>query len=137
MSVGELEVGRVLSKLFHRHVFQNRTRPAWLVNDFPGRVSRVRAMELDYYCPELKLAVEYHGRQHHALVPFFHGHGDTGRAKLEAQQLRDRRKLDKCREMGVDLIVVWYWTPVERIEDFLRRHHFVVNRLSEYDRRTD
>jgi len=128
-SRGEAECGRVLKSLFPRHSFQSRVRPQWMMNDFPGRRTAPRPLELDYFCEELKLAVEYNGKQHRELVPHFHGRDEHASARLHAQLLRDAMKARKCRERGVELIVVWYDLELFEIERFLREHPFVVNRL--------
>jgi hypothetical protein len=59
---------------------------------------------LDIYCPAYNLAIEYHGRQHFDYVAyFFESYEDFVRA-----QKRDERKLEKCRELGITLVVFKY-----------------------------
>jgi hypothetical protein len=58
-------------------------------------------MEIDILIPQLNLAFEYHGEQHH-LFHFLQGHP-------EEQQRRDAEKRIKCDEVGITLIEVPYW----------------------------
>jgi hypothetical protein len=132
ISRGEAECGRVLKLLFPRHSFQTRVRPRWLMNDFPGRRTVPKPLELDYFCEELKLALEYNGEQHRRLVPRFHGTDEHAPSRLQAQLLRDAMKARKCRERGVDLIVVWYDLELSDIERFLRQHSFVIKRMHSF-----
>jgi hypothetical protein len=129
-SHGEAECGRILNRLFPRYSFQVRARPRWLMNDFPGRRTPPRPLELDYFCEELKLAVEYNGKQHRELVPRFHGTDEHAHSRFCAQLLRDATKKRKCREHGIDLIVVWYDVAISDIERFLTEHPLIVNRIS-------
>lgn len=59
-------------------------------------------LRLDFYLPELQLAVEYDGRQHQEYTPYFH-HTQDG--FLEARQ-RDRRKEELCAQQGITLLRV-------------------------------
>lgn len=56
--------------------------------------------ELDAYLPNLKpaLAVEYHGEQHVA---------DIGFRDERKQRERDRRKAQRCDELGIRLVVIY------------------------------
>lgn len=128
ISRGEAECGRVLSLLFPGHLFQNQVRPSWLLYGYPGRRTPPRPLELDYYCPELKLAVEYHGEQHRKVVPLFHGYDEHAFMRFRGQLLRDAAKGLMCRGHGVDLIIVWYDLGLDQIEGFLSAHPFVINR---------
>lgn len=92
---------------FHRSVW-----PKWLKNPETGR-----PLELDLYNEKLKIAIEYHGRQHYDYVPHFHR---NGRSDLASQKRRDAHKLDLCDENGVYLITVPYTVKDEDIEDWIR-----------------
>jgi hypothetical protein len=61
----------------------------------------LRQQHLDIYIPELKVALEYHGRQHDEPIEFF-----GGQEAYERTQERDLRKLRLCRRHGVRLIHV-------------------------------
>jgi hypothetical protein len=56
---------------------------------------------LDFFLPNLDLAVEVHGEQHYKFIKHFHG---TSRGFLESQN-RDRRKAEWCELNGIQLIV--------------------------------
>ena len=74
-----------------------KVRPEWLLNPETGV-----PMELDMFCPALRTAVEYNGRQHYEFPNGFH----TTREQFEAQQRRDMAKAEICRTVGVRLVVV-------------------------------
>lgn len=125
ISRGEAECGRVLRHLFPQHAFV-KVRPLWLMNDWPGRRTPPKPLELDLYCSELKLAVEYNGEQHYRVVPKFHGTGPEAETKLLAQQLRDLNKRTGCTEHGVELVIVRF--DVHSVEQFLRAHPTILSR---------
>jgi hypothetical protein len=92
-----------------------KSRPKFLT------YNKGKALELDGYCPELKMAIEVQGLQHFNYIPYFHRKGIVD---FYEQQKRDSFKVEKCRENDIDLIVV----PVnnkrtdryrERLEEFL------------------
>jgi hypothetical protein len=91
----------------HRFV---KSRPDFLRHPETGR-----CLELDLYCEELKIAVEYNGRQHYEYTPHFH----TSPLDLHDQMQRDQLKLKLCRKHGIKLIVVPY--TVTDIHEFLKR----------------
>lgn len=61
-------------------------------------------LRLDIYCPRLKLAAEYHGRQHFYYVEHFHG---NRQGFLESQK-RDEQKVRLCEEQGITLVAFRY-----------------------------
>lgn len=61
-------------------------------------------LELDCFCEELKLALEYNGKQHYEFIPKFH----KNMAELYSQKYRDEMKKRLCVENGIDLIEVPY-----------------------------
>lgn len=109
ISKGQLECARVLKKLFPRHEFKTM-RPDFLKNP-----KTRRNLELDLYCPELQLAVEYNGAQHYVFTPMYH----ASPAKFEEQVYRDKLKRRLCKKHNVKLIVVPY--SVGDIEEFIRK----------------
>jgi very-short-patch-repair endonuclease len=66
-----------------------------------GREQWLGRQHLDVYLPELKVALEYQGEQHDRPVEFF-----GGEEAFRKNQQRDRRKLKKCEENGVQIIYV-------------------------------
>ncbi|AAS18113.1 unknown [Singapore grouper iridovirus] len=77
-----------------------KVRPRELMNPETGKT-----LELDCYCPELKLAIEYQGKQHYEYVPIFHR---SGRSDLKSQHARDCAKRLLCHKAGIRLIEVPY-----------------------------
>lgn len=107
-SRGELECRRVMEKLFQRP-FPNR-RPQFLMNNVTGK-----PLEIDCCNLELRLGVEYNGKQHYEYVPAFHKNEEA----FKLQLYRDEMKKKLCEENGFYLINVPYTIPVESIENFL------------------
>lgn len=114
-SKGEAECKRVMESIFAGRKF-NKYRPSFLHNDVTGS-----NLELDCFNPELKLAVEYNGRQHYAYSPYFHA------TKHEFYNLRYRDEIKRrlCREKGIHLIIVPYTIQVDKIESYIKNklHH--------------
>lgn len=59
---------------------------------------------LDIYCPKYQLGIEYHGRQHFEYVEYFHGDMQG----FVDSQVRDDRKVQKCQDLGIALVVFRY-----------------------------
>lgn len=97
----------IAEKLFG-HKF-TKHRPKWLVND------RGNQMELDGYCEELGVAIEYHGGQHYNFSPRFHCDQDALKQRIKDDD--DRRNL--CAENGILLIEVPYTIPPEQFPYFI------------------
>ena len=108
-SYGEQECYRVLQRLFPRHKFR-KVRP-----NFLNSHKTHHNLELDMYCEELNIAVEYNGRQHYEYVPYYH----KCKEDFYDQVKRDRLKQTLCRKHKVKLIVVPYW--ITDIEEYLRQ----------------
>ena len=85
------ELERVTGKAWRK------ARPDWLLNPETGI-----AMELDMYCAEMGIAVEYNGKQHYQYPNKYH----KTRVQFEAQQRRDRAKARICRGAGVQLVAI-------------------------------
>ena len=97
-SISENRFGRVLaSTLGPNMTFLRNVRPVWLPNPKTGR-----AMELDFFCPFKKLAIEYDGPQHYEFPNRYH----ATREEFEEQRERDAEKDRICAENGVRLIRV-------------------------------
>jgi hypothetical protein len=82
--------------IFEQHFGKKfeRIRPTWLKN--PNTSVN---LELDGYCEELKLAFEFHGKQH------FDNNTEFG-GELELQQARDAMKRKLCEKHGVRLVEI-------------------------------
>jgi hypothetical protein len=105
-SVGESECRQVLEKIYNKPF--PSARPDFLANPVTGS-----PLELDCYNEELKLAVEYNGRQHYEYVSQFF----PTIAEWQCQLYRDVIKKKLCQESGVHLIIV-PWN-VSNIKDYI------------------
>jgi hypothetical protein len=61
-------------------------------------------LKLDVYCPKYNIGAEYHGRQHF----YFTGRFFKSKEDFEEAVIRDQVKADRCRELGIALIVFRY-----------------------------
>ena len=109
-SKGELECRRVLESLFRKSF--DKARPDFLRNPVTGGNFN---LELDCYCPELRLAVEYNGVQHYKFVPYFHKNKEA----FLNQKYRDDMKRRICKENGINLVEVPHSVDVESIKSYL------------------
>lgn len=107
-SKGEKECRRVLEKIFARS-FPN-LRPAFLLNAVTGK-----PLEIDCCNIELRLGVEYNGKQHYEYTKGMHKNFEAFRL----QQYRDEMKIRKCQENGFNLITVPYTISEGYIENYL------------------
>lgn len=108
ISKGERMCKETMEK-FYGAKFEN-VRPSWLKNPETGR-----ALELDCYNENLKIAVEYNGEQHYKWPNF------TNQSKEEFinQTRRDMLKAELCEKNGIYLIVVPYNVPHEKISSYI------------------
>lgn len=84
-----------------------KVRPKWL--KYNGN------LDLDGYCEDLKLAIEYQGEQHYKFVSNIH---KTEEVFKEAQK-RDEFKRNKCMEQGIKLIEVPFTVAHANIPTYL------------------
>jgi hypothetical protein len=61
-------------------------------------------LKLDVYCPKYNIAAEYHGRQHFFYTQRFF----ESKYEFEEAQKRDQKKIEKCKELGIVLVVFRY-----------------------------
>jgi hypothetical protein len=108
MSQGERVCKEYLERVFERPF--EKSRPPFLHNAVTQDV-----LEIDLYNADLRLGVEYNGRQHYEFVPYFH----TTRDKFQTQRYRDHMKKELCAKNNVMLIVVPYTVPLKNIPSFL------------------
>jgi hypothetical protein len=83
-------------------------RPNWLIT------SQGERLELDFYIPEIDLAIEVQGGQHYKFVPYFHGE----QSNFFHQLRRDREKKEICAKRGIILVEVF---SAEDIHDVMRK----------------
>lgn len=108
-SKGEIASRMAMEKIYG--VPFPKDRPSWLVNPKTGQ-----RLELDGVNHDLKLAFEYHGRQHYTYVPYFH----KSKQDYIRQVERDNIKLDICDAKGYYIITIPYTVPIDRIEEYIR-----------------
>lgn len=111
-SKGEVECRRVLQYLFKKPF--DKARPDFLRNPVTGGSFN---LELDCFQDDLRLAVEYNGRQHYDYVPYFHRNKDA----FTNQKYRDYMKAQMCKENGINLISIPYTVKVQDIKSTLER----------------
>ena len=87
-----------------------------LRESFP-KINRIdgERLQLDGYNKGLKLAFEYNGQQHYKYTPVFH----RTIKRFEEQKTRDKKKLDLCKKIGIELIVIPY-TEQDQLEEFIK-----------------
>uniref|UniRef100_A0A6C0E0X3 DUF2726 domain-containing protein n=1 Tax=viral metagenome TaxID=1070528 RepID=A0A6C0E0X3_9ZZZZ len=110
-SKGEVECRRVLEAIFRKPF--NKARPDFLNNPVTGGNYN---LELDCYNEDLRIAVEYSGKQHYEYVPFFHKNKEA----FYNQKYRDDMKRRICKDNGITLIEVPHTVKIENIEQFLK-----------------
>jgi len=76
-------------------------------------------MELDGYNQDLKIAIEYNGKQHYVFPNGFHKTIE----EFEKQKERDLLKLDLCDKNGVYLITVPYTIELKFISKYIEYYH--------------
>lgn len=90
----------VSKRLFFAFTFadvKENVRPQFIFN-YSGRW-----LELDFYIPELKIAIEVQGKQHYEHIPFFHPTEEDFKARQESDAL----KRLACAKEGVYLYEVF------------------------------
>lgn len=90
--VSERELLNMVKGIFPKNEIVHQASTEWL-----GR------QRLDIFVPELRLAIEYQGRQHYDPVPFFGG--EDG---FQQTQERDKLKARLCSENGVTMVYFRY-----------------------------
>jgi hypothetical protein len=108
ISVGELTCKKIIEYIYKKPF--EKKRPEWLVTDEGNR------MEFDAYNSDLKIAIEYNGKQHYEDVPYFYKNGQT----LEGRKQYDRLKEGLCKENNVHLIIVPYTVKHTDLYGFIR-----------------
>lgn len=107
--MGELFCRGLLQKLFVKPFIS--CRPDFL------RFEKDDNLELDCYNDELKLALEFQGKQHFEYVPFLH---DSDINNFIYQQRKDIFKKQKCIEKKINLLEITY-KDEEKGFEFIRQ----------------
>ena len=113
--VTQTSKGEVICKNYVEYLFERpfiKCRPSFLYNTVTHE-----NLELDCYNADLRLAIEYNGRQHYEYVPFLHG---NSRTNFHNQKYRDEKKKEMCQKQGIYLITVPYTVPHDKIPSFLK-----------------
>lgn len=84
-------------------------------------------LELDGYCPELKIAFEYNGKQHYKRVETFQPKPED----FEKQVWHDRQKKHMCAKQGVALFDVPDFATEELIQKYLDTQFSAADKLCE------
>jgi len=75
-----------------------------------------RNLEIDCFNSDLKIGIEYHGRNHYTFIPFFHKSFE----EFKKSQERDFYKMEMCNKLGIFLIIVPYNLEHSKICDFIK-----------------
>ncbi len=100
-------VGEKLRMILNGVAILENKRPDWLVS------SQGERLELDFYIPELDIAIEVQGKQHYTFVPHFH----LSRNGFSEQLRRDREKRYLCDRKGITLLEVASDTEIDDMID--------------------
>lgn len=116
MGNSEMKCNFIMNKLFNIKFIKTR-------KILPSK------LELDGYNTDLKLAYEYQGVQHYVEFKN-HFHKNGGNTSLEAQQQRDKQKIEECHKLGITLILIPYiYNTFDTIKDFIISE---LNKLEKY-----
>jgi hypothetical protein len=107
-SAGETECRRV-AEFLTGYKFPT-ARPDFLRNEITNT-----NLEIDCFCAELAIGIEYNGRQHYEYIPHFHQSKDA----FYNMKYRDQIKKQLCEKNGITLIIVPYTIKIEDIEAFI------------------
>lgn len=106
-----------------------KSKPSWLKNRAGNR------LELDGYCKELKIAFEYHGKQHFERVNFFHRHRD-----IVHQMTDDEIKKKLCKRENIILIIIPYTIKKDAFSKYIikecgkeKKVYFNINNINDVD----
>jgi hypothetical protein len=90
---------KVLKQIFHSYRILEEVK-------LPGSTlsHRKGVLYLDFYIPQIMLAVEVHGQQHYEYTPFFH----KNKADFAIAKAKDEDKIEWCELNKIDIIVLRY-----------------------------
>lgn len=91
-------IGEEISRAYFESIFKMSfisIRPPWL------KYSKYN-LQLDGYCKELNIAFEHNGSRHNKRHIYFHNKDSD----LSKQIARDSFKINKCKELGIKLIII-------------------------------
>jgi hypothetical protein len=88
-----------------------KVRPDFLKNPVTGK-----NLEIDCFCQELNLGIEYNGKQHYEYTPKFH----NNKQDFYSQKYRDYIKDILCEKNGINLIKVPWNIPHKKIPLYIQ-----------------
>lgn len=109
-SKGETECRRAVEHLTGKPF--PKARPNFMMNGVSGH-----NLELDCYNDEMKVAVEYNGKQHYDYTPYFH----NSKEAFYNLKYRDFMKQQLCDKNGIKLIIVPYTVKHKDIEAYIEK----------------
>ncbi|NRG98332.1 hypothetical protein HPA99_07150 [Streptococcus suis] len=101
--VSEYSLYKLVKKEFSDYKVIYQHRPVFLTSSKGGRMS------YDIYISQLKIAIEYQGKQHFEPVDFF-----GGKIGFEKTIQRDKEKLLISQERGIRVIYYNYWEKISK-----------------------
>lgn len=89
----------ILKQIFHSYRILEEVK-------LPGSTESHRkgVLYLDFYIPQIMMAIEVHGQQHYEYTPFFH----KNKADFAIAQSKDDDKIRWCELNKIDLVVLKY-----------------------------
>ena len=100
LSKGERELGNLLKEEFPNNIIKTQAPIKW------GKL----ILYVDYLLPELKLAIEYDGRQHLDFVPHFH----KDKSSFTESKIRDQYKEEILEYLEYTLIKFNYKEELDK-----------------------
>jgi hypothetical protein len=97
--ITEMELYNLVKKLLPGEEVIHHCRPQWL-----------ERQEYDIYIPSKKVAIEYMGEQHYKPIDFF-----GGEESFEKIKMLDRRKLEKSKKNGVQVLYVRFDEKIDEV----------------------
>ena len=90
---------KLLKTIFHSYRILEEVK-------LPGSTESHRkgVLYLDFYIPQIMMAIEVHGQQHYEYTPFFH----KNKADFAIAKAKDEDKISWCELNKIDIIVLKY-----------------------------
>jgi len=126
MSTSRLQryFGKRLSVHFSQFNIDENIRPDWLITDNGER------LELDFYLPDIQVAIEIQGLQHYNYVPYFHNNYNGYLTALD----RDKFKRSQCAKLNIKLFEIDNQLDADMVIQKLGEYFSSLNKKSVNDR---